>query len=155
MATDRTGQRIVIKVGGAVAGRAGTAAVQAAVSLRAGGWQPVVVHGGGAQISAWLERAGIAARFHNGRRITDEAALEVVEMVLSAQVNKAWVAALERAGVPAAGLSGRDGGLLVAGQRCEDSVAMGRVGRIQRVRPHLVESLLAAGFCPVISPVSG
>ncbi|HEX6990047.1 MAG TPA: acetylornithine transaminase [Bacillota bacterium] len=155
MATDRTGQRVVIKVGGAVAGRAGAAAVQAAVSLRARGWQPVVVHGGGTQISAWLDRAGMAARFHNGRRITDEAALEVVEMVLSARVNKAWVAALEQAGVPAAGLSGRDGGLLVAGQRYEEGVAMGRVGRIQRVRPHLVESLLEAGFCPVISPVSG
>lgn len=148
-------RRIVIKVGGAVAGPAGAAVVHAASLLRSSGWQPVFVHGGGAQISAWLDRAGIPAHFHQGRRVTDDAALEVVEMVLSAQVNKTWVAALARAGVPAVGISGRDGGLLTAGPRLEDGVAMGRVGCIHRVDPTLVESLLDAGFCPVISPVSG
>ncbi|MFO7246029.1 MAG: acetylornithine transaminase [Bacillota bacterium] len=149
-----SGPRVVIKVGGAVAGPAGAAVVRAVADLRAGGWRPVLVHGGGTQITAWLDRAGIPARFHQGRRITDEAALEVVEMVLSAQVNKAWVAALQQAGVRAAGVSGRDGGLLVARPRVEDGVAWGRVGVVHRVDPALVESLLDAGFCPVISPVS-
>ncbi len=110
-----------------------------------------VVHGGGPQISALLKRLAIESRFVNGLRVTDEETMLAVEMVLSGQVNKSVVALLAAQGVRAAGISGRDGGLLQA--RVKDP-ALGLVGEVAAVDPALPACLAAAGFVPVIAPVA-
>lgn len=111
----------------------------------------VIVHGGGPQISSLLKRLHIESRFADGLRVTDEAAMEVVEMVLCGQVNKVVVSELARRGVPAAGISGRDGGLLRARQK---NPALGLVGEIISVNPTLPRCLLDSGFVPVVAPVA-
>lgn len=119
--------------------------------LNAGGTRCVVVHGGGPQISALLERLHIESRFESGLRVTDEATMQAVEMMLCGQVNKDVVRRFAAHGVRAAGISGRDGGLLLASVR---QPSLGRVGEVDRVDPALVECLLAGGFVPVVAPVA-
>lgn len=111
----------------------------------------VVVHGGGPQISAMLERLRIESRFVDGLRVTDEAAMQAVEMVLCGQVNKAVVNSFVRYGVRAAGISGRDGGLL---QAVVKNPALGLVGQVTAVDPSLPRCLLEGGFVPVVAPVA-
>ena len=115
------------------------------------GMRLVVTHGGGPQISALLTRLQIESRFVNGLRVTDEAAMQAVEMVLCGQVNKAVVNAFARHGVRAAGISGRDGGLLCARPK---NPALGLVGEVVAVDPALPLCLLNAGFVPVVAPVA-
>jgi acetylglutamate kinase len=110
----------------------------------------VIAHGGGKRLSIWLERLGIESRWEAGRRITDDAALEVAAAVLGGLVNRELVASLERLGVSAIGLSGIDGGLLEAKRIPE----LGRVARITGARPGLLETLLAAGHVPVVAPLA-
>jgi acetylglutamate kinase len=110
----------------------------------------VVVHGGGKRLTFWLERLGIESRWEAGRRITDDAALEVAVAVLGGLVNRELVASLERLGASAVGLSGIDGGLLEAARMPE----LGRVARITGARPALLETLLAAGHVPVVAPLA-
>jgi|YelNatPaOPRAMG01_1025707.scaffolds.fasta_scaffold00014_115 acetylglutamate kinase len=114
----------------------------------------VLVHGGGPAISEMLRRLGLQPQFRAGQRVTDEATLEVAEMVLSGKMNKAIVAALVEAGIPALGLSGRDAGLLRAQRASGEDEKLGLVGEIHEVRAALLRSLCAAGFLPVISPIS-
>ncbi|MCL1985071.1 MAG: acetylglutamate kinase [Betaproteobacteria bacterium] len=115
------------------------------------GMRLAVVHGGGPQINNMLERLNIPSRFEHGLRVTDEATMEVVEMVLCGRVNKNVVSLFLRHGVPAAGISGKDARLLCAGQLNEE---LGLVGEIQSVDATLVTTLLDAGFVPVIAPVA-
>jgi acetylglutamate kinase len=115
------------------------------------GVRVILVHGGGKDVSALLDRLGVESRFENGYRVTDDAVLEAAELALSARVNKSVVASLERIGAKACGVSGRDGGLITARQK--DPV-LGRVGAITRVDPALLYALLDAGFLPVVSPIS-
>jgi len=132
--------------------------------LRYVGVQIVVVHGGGPQIDQTLERMGIKAVFSGGLRITDDATMEVVEMVLSGWVNSDLVGLIGKHGGRAMGLSGRDDAFLRA-QRMEEVVTkdkagadvlvdLGRVGRIVHVEPGLVKNLISNGFIPVIAPVA-
>ncbi|HFE53082.1 MAG TPA: acetylglutamate kinase [Bacteroidetes bacterium] len=116
--------------------------------------QFVVVHGGGPAISALLKRLGVQTSFVQGQRVTDEAVLEAAEMVLSGSMNKAIVAALQRAGVKAAGLSGRDGDLIQVEPETAFGGELGLVGRVKRVRAELLELLSGAGYVPVVSPIS-
>lgn len=111
----------------------------------------VVVHGGGPQISALLARLKIESRFENGLRVTDEATMEAVEMVLCGQVNKAVVASFAGHGARAAGISGRDGNLLRAAVK---NPALGLVGEVEAVDPALLRCLLEGGFVPVVAPVA-
>lgn len=113
-------------------------------------YRPVVVHGGGRRLTAWLARLGIESRWQDGRRITDDASLEVAVAVLGGLVNAEIVAALVRLGVPAVGLSGIDGGLLVA----ERIPQLGRVGRVTGARPDALEAALTAGLVPVVAPLA-
>ena len=132
--------------------------------LRYVGIRVLVVHGGGPQINDTLKRLGIESTFSAGLRVTDEATMDVVEMVLAGGVNSEIVGLLGAQGGRAIGLSGRDDSLLVGeklgevhhpGQRPEDpKVDLGRVGRITRVKPDLLENLLSAGFIPVIAPIA-
>ncbi len=112
----------------------------------------VVVHGGGAEISAWQERLELPVVWHAGLRVTTVESLQVTSMVLSGWMNKRVVQAFEDAGVPAVGISGEDGSLLRA--RRALGGAIGEVGEVVDVRPDAVRALLAGGFVPVVSPVS-
>jgi acetylglutamate kinase len=110
----------------------------------------VVVHGGGKRLTVWLERLGIESRWDAGRRVTDDAALEVAVAVLGGLVNQELVASLVSLGCRAVGLSGIDGGLLVA----ERIPELGRVARVVDARPELLDSLLTAGSVPVVAPLA-
>jgi acetylglutamate kinase len=110
----------------------------------------VLVHGGGRAVDRLLKALHIESRFIDGRRETSPEAMAVVEMVLSGTVNKQLAAGLSAAGVPAVGLSGRDGGLV----RARLAPDLGRVGTPERVDPAPLRALWAAGFLPVVSPVA-
>jgi acetylglutamate kinase len=110
----------------------------------------VVVHGGGRRLSAWLERLGIESRFEAGRRVTDDAALEIAVAILGGLVNAELVAALGRLGVRAAGLTGIDAGLIEAARVQE----LGRVGRVVGARPDAVLALVERGIVPVVAPLA-
>lgn len=110
----------------------------------------LLVHGGGRHIERLLKALGIASRFVGGRRETSPEAMEVVEQVLSGGTNKTLAAGLTAAGVPAVGLSGRDGGLI----RARLAPELGRVGTPEHVDPRVLHALWDAGLVPVVSPVS-
>ena len=109
-----------------------------------------LVHGGGRQVERMLQQLGIESRFIDGRRETSPTAMDVVEMVLSGSMNKALASGLLHEGVPAVGLSGRDGGLIQAAL----VPGLGVVGSPEKVNPAILDALWAAKFVPVISPVS-
>jgi acetylglutamate kinase len=110
----------------------------------------VLVHGGGRAVDRLLKALGIESRFVEGRRETSPEAMQVVEMVLSGQANKALAAGLTAAGVPACGLSGRDAGLV----RARLEPGLGRVGVPESVDPRVIHALWAGGLLPVVSPVA-
>lgn len=141
----------VVKVGGAVAGAPEELAELARAVVRLPGAR-VVVHGGGAEISAWQERLGLPVVRKDGLRVTTPETMQVTAMVLSGWVNKRVVAALISAGQPAVGLSGEDGALLAAARK--DGGRLGEVGEIEAVEPRPLRALLDAGMLPVVSPVS-
>lgn len=118
--------------------------------VRSGGGPAVLVHGGGRAVDRLLKALQIESRFVEGRRETSPEAMSVVEMVLSGTTNKQLTAGLNAAGVPAIGISGRDGGLV----RARLSPDLGRVGTPQHVDPAAIRGLWSAGYLPVVSPVS-
>lgn len=139
----------VVKVGGRAQGDPALApAIAGAV---AGGASLCLVHGGGDEVTALQKRLGLEPKFLGGRRVTSEADLDIVRMVLSGTTNKRLVAQLISAGARAVGVSGEDGGLFRA--QVTDP-AMGRVGGRVAVDPALVSHLLAGGFVPVVSPLA-
>lgn len=171
----RAGDVIVVKLGGAALAAEGVPAAAEGVPAAAGsgnngrpapasglaaelvnlagrGLFPVVVHGGGPEISALARRLGLQPRFVGGLRVTDDAMLEAAELALVGQVNRRIVAALWRAGARAVGLCGKDGGLLLAERMTEPD--LGWVGRIVAVDPSLLWLLLEAGYLPVVAPVA-
>lgn len=145
-----TARPVVYKVGGPALEDAALLGPLAAEVKRAAG--PVLlVHGGGRQVERLLKALGIGSEFVEGRRRTSDEAMEVVEMVLSGTMNKGLAAGLCAAGLKAIGVSGRDAGIVRA--RLEEG--LGRVGTPERVNPEPILALWAAGFVPVVSPVSG
>ena len=144
------GRRILVKLGGRVQGDAALpGAIARLCADRPGG--VVVVHGGGDEVSALQRALGLEPRFVGGRRVTGPQDLELVRMALSGTSNKRVVGALLSAGVLAVGVSGEDAALLLA--EVADA-ALGRVGRVTRVDARLLETLLAAGYVPVVSPLA-
>jgi acetylglutamate kinase len=140
----------VIKLGGSTLGAHDTS-LRDIAEARRGGRSIVVVHGGGAAVSAWLQRAGVEARFVNGLRVTDAATLEVVVAVLAGVVNKQLVAELSALGAPAIGVSGADS-LILQARRYDEG--LGFVGKIERVNQFPIEELLRLGYLPVIAPIA-
>ena len=120
--------------------------------LKLVGFKPIVVHGGGKDISKWVEKVGKEARFVNGLRVTDEETMEIAEMVLS-KVNKSLVAMVQELGVKAVGISGKDGGLLEVEKKYAGGEDIGYVGNITRVNTKLLEDLLENDFLPIVSPI--
>jgi acetylglutamate kinase len=141
--------RRVYKVGGPALEDPSLVAPLAAEISRFDG-DVALVHGGGRQVERMLQQLGVESKFINGRRETSPAAMEVVEMVLAGSMNKALASGLLKAGVPAVGISGRDGGLI----RAALVPGLGVVGTPERVDPKILEALWATKFVPVISPVS-
>jgi acetylglutamate kinase len=154
------GKIIVVKYGGnaMVDDTLKTAFAEDIVFLRMAGFKPVVVHGGGPQISQMLDRLGIESEFRGGLRVTTDEAMDVVRMVLVGQVQRELVGLINRHGPLAVGLSGEDGGLFTA-ERTElvidgEEVDLGLVGEVASVRPEAVLDVIEAGRIPVISSVA-
>lgn len=153
------GKTFVIKYGGSIMNdeKARDAFVEDLLFLTCMGIKIVIIHGGGPEISRWLKKAGIESTFAKGLRVTDKAAMEVVEMVLSGSVNKKLSGSLSLRGLNAVGISGRDSNLIGAKKKYiyEDGnpVDIGFVGEVTNINEDFLLSLLAGNFIPVISPI--
>jgi acetylglutamate kinase len=123
------------------------------VLLKYIGIRLVIVHGGGPQIDTTLQAMGRTSRFVGGRRVTDDATMEVVEMVLAGSINQEIVGLLEQGGGRAIGLTGRDGHMLRVCRRLEEGRDLGRVGEIVEVDPGAITAVSQAGFVPVVAPL--
>ena len=146
------GATVVIKLGGhAMGSDAATESFSRDIVLmQQVGVNPVIVHGGGPMINAMLDRLGIKSEFVDGKRVTDAATMEVVEMVLSGRINKQIVQAINTQGGKAIGLSGKDANLMI----CDFAdPALGFVGKPKKVNPDFLRELAAAGIIPVIAPI--
>ena len=145
---------IVVKYGGnAMTGTGTDDFSQDIVLMKQTGIDPVVVHGGGPQIGAMLKRLGINSTFIDGLRVTDEAAVEVVEMVLTGSINKQIVSSINAAGGRAVGLSGKDSTLLLARKLMKNGVDLGFVGEPEKVNPDVLHTLMKQEIIPVIAPI--
>ena len=159
-----SGKTIVIKYGGAamVEEKLKESFARDIVLLEYIGLNPVIVHGGGPQINKVLDKMGIKAKFVNGLRVTDEATMDVVEMVLAGDLNMEIVSMINKHGGRAVGLSGKDAGLIRAKKLPKETVDdgansqkvdLGRVGSVKAVDPALLDTLDKARFIPVIAPI--
>jgi len=145
------GKTVVVKFGGSVLdANGGGTLVQDLVLLKGAGIHPVLVHGGGPEITRVLERLGKESKFVQGLRVTDAETMDVVEMVLAGRTNKAIVSMIIREGGQAVGLSGKDGRMLVA-RKYRGDVDLGQVGEVHEVHPELVVQLSAQGYIPVVA----
>ncbi|CAL8972913.1 Acetylglutamate kinase [Propionicimonas sp. T2.31MG-18] len=157
---DYVGKTVVVKYGGnaMVDDDLKRAFAQDIVFLRMVGVKPVVVHGGGPQISSMLARLGIASEFRGGLRVTTPEAMDVVRMVLMGQVNRELVGLLNAHGPLAVGLSGEDAGLLIAERKGieldGEQIDLGLVGEVAEVKPGAVLDLINAGRIPVVATVA-
>jgi len=126
--------------------------IQDVTLLKLVGFKPIIVHGGGKEISRWVEKTGMQPEFVNGLRKTDAATMEIAEMVLN-KVNKSLVQMVEELGVNAIGISGKDGGLLRVEKKYSDGQDIGYVGEITEVNPKILEDLLERDFLPIVCPI--
>jgi acetylglutamate kinase len=120
--------------------------------LKLVGFKPIIVHGGGKEISRWVGKVGKEARFVNGLRVTDDETMEIAEMVLG-KVNKSLVSMVQELGVSAVGVSGKDGGLLNVEKKYADGQDIGYVGNIKEVNPKILYDLLEKDFLPIVAPI--
>lgn len=156
---------VVVKYGGHAMGdeALGAEFARDIVMLKQAGLNPIVVHGGGPQIGAMLNRLGIKSEFSGGLRITDKATVEIVEMVLAGSINKQIVAQLNQAGGRAIGLCGKDGNLIVARKveqkihdpesNIEKILDLGFVGEPAKINPEILEVIQKSDIIPVIAPI--
>ncbi len=162
---EHSGETVVVKYGGHAMGDETTAARFASdvVLLKQVGINPIVVHGGGPQIGAMLDRLRIQSSFIDGLRVTDAATVEIVEMVLCGSINKAIVTAINKAGGFAVGMSGKDGNLIKArklrrskkdpGSNIEKILDLGFVGEPSEINPHILDTFEESDIIPVIAPI--
>jgi acetylglutamate kinase len=149
------GKTVVIKYGGAAMTdeRLKQEVMQDIVLMKYVGMRPVVVHGGGPEITKAMAQMGKQAQFVDGRRVTDRETMEITEMVLVGKLNQEIVSGLNKHGGWAVGLSGKDGGLLRACKLACEGQDLGFVGEVVEVRPEIIHTLDRDKFIPVISPV--
>ena len=126
--------------------------IQDVTLLKLVGFKPIIVHGGGKEISRWVQKVGMEPRFVNGLRVTDEDTMELAEMVLG-KVNKNLVQLVEKLGVRAIGISGKDGGLLKVNKKLSNGEDIGFVGEIKEVNARVIYDLLEKDFIPIICPI--
>ena len=159
------GRTVVVKYGGNAMGdeSLGKAFCRDIALLKQSGVNPVVVHGGGPQIGAMLERTGIKSEFRDGLRVTDKQTIEIVEMVLAGSINKQIVASINAEGAKAVGLCGKDGNMVLAekmrrtsidpNSNIERIVDLGFVGEPKEVDSAVLDMVMDAGLIPVVAPV--
>lgn len=126
--------------------------IEDVVLLKLVGFKPIIVHGGGKEISRWVGKVGMEPHFVNGLRVTDADTMEVAEMVLG-KVNKELVTLVQSLGIKAVGISGKDGGLLKVDKKLSDGEDIGFVGDIREVNPKILYDLLEKDFLPIVCPV--
>ena len=145
---------IVVKYGGSamVDEQLKKSVISDVTLLKLVGFKPIIVHGGGKEISKWVGKVGKEEQFINGLRVTDEETMEIAEMVLG-RVNKSLVSMVEELGVKAVGISGKDGGLLKVKKKYADGKDIGYVGEITDVDPKILYDLMEKDFLPIICPV--
>lgn len=145
---------IVVKYGGSamVDESLKKSVIEDVTLLKLVGFKPIIVHGGGKEISKWVGKVGMEPVFINGLRKTDADTMEVAEMVLN-KVNKSLVQLVQELGVNAAGISGKDGGLLKVEKKLSDGQDIGFVGEITEVNPKILYDLLEKDFLPIVCPV--
>lgn len=151
---DFSNKIVVVKYGGSAMldERLEECVIKDVALLKLVGMKPIVVHGGGKEISSWLNKIGKETKFCNGFRVTDKETMEVAEMVLGS-VNKKLVGMLEKVGVKAVGISGKDGGFLKVDKKTINGEDIGFVGDIKEVNPEILNTLLENDFIPVVAPV--
>ena len=145
---------IVVKYGGSAMSNEELqkSVIQDVTLLKLVGFKPIIVHGGGKEISRWVGKVGKEAEFVNGLRVTDEETMEIAEMVLG-KVNKKLVSMVQELGVKAVGISGKDGGLLKVTKKYSNGQDIGYVGEVTSVTPDLLFDLLEKDFLPIIAPI--
>lgn len=148
------GKRVVIKYGGAAMtdSELKNKVMQDIVLMKYVGMHPIVVHGGGPEITGLLNRLNINSNFINGMRVTDRPTMEVVEMVLGGKVNKEIVSGLNMSGGKAIGISGKDGNLIKA-RKLKSDANLGFVGEVEKISPAVIETLILNEYIPVIAPI--
>lgn len=145
---------IVVKYGGSVMvdEELKRQVIQDVVLLKLVGFKPIIVHGGGKEISKWVSRSGMEPKFVKGLRVTDEATMEIAEMVLN-KVNKSLVQLVNELGIQAVGISGKDGMMLNCNKHYADGEDIGFVGSVKKVNPKIIYDLLEKDFLPIICPI--
>ena len=148
------GKKIVVKYGGSAMLDENLKynVIQDVALLKLVGFKPVIVHGGGKEISKWIDKLGMGTRFANGLRVTDEPVLEVAEMVLN-NVNKSLVGLMSKVGLNAVGVSGKDAGLLKCKRKTAGGKDIGFVGEIVETNVDLINTLIDNDLIPVIAPI--
>ena len=148
------GKKVVVKYGGSamVDENLKYNVIRDVALLKLVGMKPIIVHGGGKEISAWLKKIGKESEFVNGLRVTDEETLDVAEMVLS-KVNKSLVSLMTKLGLKAVGISGKDAGLLQVKKKLSDGKDIGYVGEVTYADATILDTLLDNDFIPVIAPI--
>lgn len=126
--------------------------IQDVVLLKLTGFKPIIVHGGGKEISRWVGKVGMEPKFVNGLRVTDQPTMEIVEMVLN-KVNKDLVQLVNELGIQAVGISGKDGMMLECRKKRSKGEDIGFVGEIDKVNPRIIFDLLEKDFVPIICPI--
>lgn len=159
------GETIVVKYGGSIGDDDLHDFARDIVLMKFVGIHPVVIHGGGPQIGSHLKKLGMESEFIAGLRVTDEATMEVAEMVLVGKINQKIIEALQSMGGKAVGISGKEGKMILARKLNLDTFAaengieipagadLGMVGEVESVNPHLIKVLEDSGFIPVIAPI--
>ncbi len=149
------GKTVVIKYGGSalINPEIKETLIKDIALMKLVGMKPVIVHGGGPDINAFLKKMDIKSEFINGLRVTDPETMQIVEMVLAGKLNKSIVTDIELQGVKSVGISGKDGGILKAEKIEKDGIDYGCVGDVKEVDTSLIESLINNDFIPVIAPI--
>lgn len=148
------GKKIVVKYGGSAMLDEGLKynVIQDVALLKLIGLKPIIVHGGGKEINEWVEKLGKEKEFVNGLRVTDSDTMEIAEMVLS-KVNKGLVQMMQKLGVNAVGISGKDAGLMTVKKKLADGKDIGYVGEVTSVNGEILDTLIEKDFVPVIAPI--
>lgn len=151
---DFNGKKVVVKYGGSAMldEKRQESVIKDVALLKLVGMQPIIVHGGGKEISKWLGYMGKESEFVEGLRVTDADTIEVVEMVLN-KVNKHLVQMMEKLGVKAAGISGKDGGTMICKKKIVNGKDIGYVGEVKAVNSDLIDTLIERDFIPIIAPI--
>ena len=148
------GKKIVVKYGGSAMldEELKYNVIKDVALLKMIGMQPIIVHGGGKEISKWVKLTGKEPEFVNGLRVTDADTMEIAEMVLS-KVNKGLVQMMQKLGLKAVGISGKDGGLMTCKKKLAGGKDIGYVGEVCKVDGQILDTLLENDFIPVVAPI--